>query len=300
MDPFSAEGELVNIHTAFIQGQYQSVIDDYEATSFSPDNQLPIEILQHRARCALGHHDQVLTSIPPTTAAQTPDLGAMLAYASHLSDPTSPTPISTAEDLARTASDNLTVQLLCGTVLARAGHADQALHLLAHHQGSLDAVALTVQIHLAQHRADLALKEAASARSFAQDALLVNLAEAWIAMRQGGDHYQKAFYVFEELAQAPASVSAGNLVAQAVSEMHLGRTDEAGTALAQAVQLDPGNAQAIANRVVLDLMVGKGVGDGLEELRKVDAGHEMLADLAAKKEAFRNAMGKYNPKFVQV
>lgn len=45
-------------------------------------------------------------------------------------------------------------------------------------------VALIVQIHLQQNRTDLAAKEARSARSFAQDALLVNLAESWVGMRE--------------------------------------------------------------------------------------------------------------------
>jgi hypothetical protein len=45
-------------------------------------------------------------------------------------------------------------------------------------------VALTVQIHLQQNRADLALKEAQRARKWAQDSLLVNLAESWVGMRE--------------------------------------------------------------------------------------------------------------------
>ena len=89
-----------------------------------------------------------------------------------------------AEKLAEQQGDNLTVQLLCGTVLARAGKQELALQLLAKHQGSLDAVALIVQIHLSQNRTDLAVKEAKGARSFAQDALLVNLAESWVGIRQ--------------------------------------------------------------------------------------------------------------------
>jgi coatomer protein complex subunit epsilon len=56
--------------------------------------------------------------------------------------------------------------------------------LLGRHQGSLDAVALAVQIHLSQNRTDLAVKEAKSARSLGQDALLVNLAESWVGVRQ--------------------------------------------------------------------------------------------------------------------
>ena len=41
-----------------------------------------------------------------------------------------------------------------------------------------------VQIHLQQNRTDLALKEVSTARRWAQDSLLVNLAEAWVGLRQ--------------------------------------------------------------------------------------------------------------------
>lgn len=45
------------------------------------------------------------------------------------------------------------------------------------------SVALIVQIHLQQNRADLALKEVQAAKRWAQDSLLVNLAESWVGMR---------------------------------------------------------------------------------------------------------------------
>lgn len=45
------------------------------------------------------------------------------------------------------------------------------------------SIALTVQIHLQQNRTDLALKEIQAARKWAQDNLLVNIAESWVALR---------------------------------------------------------------------------------------------------------------------
>lgn len=48
------------------------------------------------------------------------------------------------------------------------------------------SVALIVQIHLQQNRADLALKEVQAAKRWAQDSLLVNLAESWVGMRVVG------------------------------------------------------------------------------------------------------------------
>ncbi|KAF2774349.1 hypothetical protein EJ03DRAFT_340520 [Teratosphaeria nubilosa] len=297
MDPFSSDGELVNIHGAFVQGQYNSVINDYTISDFSPPNHLPAQILQYRAQLELGQHDDLLQAVSASDAQSTPDLAAVRIYASYLKSP-SDSIVDEAEKLAEQhGNDNLTVQLLCAAVLARGDRQEQALQLLSKHQGSLDAVALAVQIHLLQHRTDLAVKEARSARSFAQDALLVNLAESWIGMRQGGEHYQKAFYVFEELAQAPSSQSATSLIAQAVSEMHMGRVEEAETALNTALELEPQNATGLANKFVLDTVAGRDASEARAKLESVDKEHEVLRDMLAKREQFQAAMAKFNPKF---
>ena len=76
---------------------------------------------------------------------------------------------------------------------------------------------------------------------------------------QGGEKYQQSFYVFEELAQAPATSSVRSLVAQAVAEMHLGRLEEAESALEEALKAEPGNADAIANTLVLSAISGNDV-----------------------------------------
>ncbi len=73
---------------------------------------------------------------------------------------------------------------------------------------------------------------------------------------QGGEKYQQAFYVFEELAQAPATSSISSLVSQAVCELHLGRAEEAQAALDQALEKAPGSVDAIANLLVLKVVSG--------------------------------------------
>ncbi|KAI4717506.1 hypothetical protein E4T48_06317 [Aureobasidium sp. EXF-10727] len=302
MDPYSAEGELVNMHTAFIQGQYQQVID-FDTSIFSAPNQPAAQILQYRAQLALQDYSSVASAISSSDASSNPSLAAIKTYASYAaSDFSSDSAVSQAESLSQSNSDDLTVQLLCGAVLARAGKTDEATALLSNHQGSLDAVAMATQIHLSNNRTDLAAKEAKSARAFAQDALLVNLAESWISLREGGDaKYQQAFYVFEELAQAPGSSAVSSLIAQAVSELHLGRYPEAETALQQALDAEPENVVALANAVVL--FTAQGDVDRAAEmkgrLQKSKGGDEteLLRGLAAKKEAFDAACEKYQPKF---
>ncbi|KAK3059534.1 hypothetical protein LTS18_010603 [Coniosporium uncinatum] len=299
MDPYSAEGELVNIHSAYHQGQYSSVLS-FDTSSLSPSNNLPARVLKLRAQLALGQYSDVLSSLKGPDAS-TPDLLAVKCLATYLQTPSaSSSAVSDAQKLASSDKDNLTVQLLCGTVLANAGLTEEALALLSRHQGSLDAIALTTQIHLSQNRLDLAQKEASAARKWAQDSLLVNMAESWVGMREGGEKYQAAYYVFEELAQAAATQSVKTLVSQAVSELHLGRLPEAEVALQQALEMDAEDGEALANAVVLNRILGKGkeVEEYKGRLETVTKGeHVMLKHFAEKKSLFDTACQKYSPKF---
>lgn len=295
MDPYSTEGELVNIHNAFHAGQYDKVVS-FDTSAFSSSNELPARVLKLRAKLALGQFSDVLSEVKGQNSV--PDLAAVKALAEYSQDPwDSDEAVQAAQALAQEQGDNLTVQLLCGTVLANAGLSEEALALLAKHQGSLDAVALIVQIHLQQNRSDLAAKEAQRARKWAQDSLLVNLAESWVGLREGGEKYQQSFYVFEELAQAPATQAVHSLVGQAVAELHLGRLPEAEAALKQTIALNPKNPDVLANMIVLTTILGQDTEELKGKLTEVQPKHQLLADLVAKSEAFEAARAKYSPKF---
>ncbi|KAL6700714.1 coatomer subunit epsilon [Trichoderma pleuroticola] len=291
MDPYSAEGELINIHTHFYQSQYQEVID-FDTSSFSAENALPARVLQLRARLALGQAEDVLADVQGEAVPDLEAVGALAEYNLGKTD----SALKTIEKLAASAADNVTVQIIGGTVLQAAGKSEEALALLSQHQGSLDAVALIVQIHLQQNRTDLALKEVTAARRWAQDSLLVNLAEAWVGARVGGEKYQQAFYVYEELAQGSSTFSVQSLIAQAVCEIHLGRLEEAQSALEQAIQKDPTNADAIANRLVLNSISGNSTEELLESLKKASPNHQLLLDLEEKSSLFDKAAEKYSAK----
>ena len=114
--------------------------------------------------------------------------------------------------------------------------------------------------------------------------------------KQGGEKYQQAFYVFEELAQAPSTEANTSLVAQAVSEIHLGRYPEAEQALQQVLQSDPQNADALANQAVLNTILGR-VDEAKKSLEGIKTVHPILQDVARRKELFEAASAKYSPKF---
>ncbi|ROT35616.1 coatomer epsilon subunit [Sodiomyces alkalinus F11] len=291
MDPYSAEGELINIHNHFHQGQYQEVID-YDTSALSPENALPAQVLVLRARIALGQFEDVLAEVQGESEPELASIGALAQQSLGQTDEA----VAAIKTLAESHAGNSTVQVIGGTVLQAAGHPEEAIALLSQHQGSLDAVSLIVQIHLQQNRNDLALKEVTAARRWAQDSLLVNLAESWVGLRQGGEKYQQAFYVFEELAQAPATSSVASLVSQAVAELHLGRTEEAQAALEQALNKDPTNAEAIANLFVLAVVTGRDPSKMRANLEAAAPTHLLLADLEEKSALFDKAATKYSAK----
>ncbi|PGH17566.1 hypothetical protein AJ80_04744 [Polytolypa hystricis UAMH7299] len=293
MDPFSAEGELLNIHNAFHQGQYENVVE-FDTSSFSPENTLTARVLKLRAKIALGQTEEVLAEIEGETE-DVPDLAAIKVLAQQAAGDEA-VALKAAEELAEKESENGTVQVLVSTVLQSHGKSEEALALLAKHQGNLEAVAVIVQIHLQQNRTDLALKEAQAARRWAQDSLLVNLAESWVGMRMGGEKYQSAYYVYEELASVPSTTSAYSLVGQAVSEIHLGRLPEAEVALQTALEKYPNDAQVIANALVLNVLSGKDATELTSKLEKAQPDHALLTDLAEKSALFDTAAAKYAPK----
>ncbi|ETI28374.1 hypothetical protein G647_00823 [Cladophialophora carrionii CBS 160.54] len=287
--------ELLNISTAFFTHAYPAVLS-FDTSALSADNKRNAQILKYRAQIALGQSSTVISSLKQSQDAASRSIVALAQNAAGNGQ----SALETALSLADSDGEDSVVQICAGTVLAAHAEYTKAVDLLSKHQGSLEAVALLVQIHLLQNRTDLAVKEVAAAKRWAQDSLLINLAESWTNMREGGaEKYQSAYYVFEELASAPGTTSPTALVGQAVSEIHLGRLEEAEAALQQAMSMENADVQAVANSVVLASVMGK-KGDVLEgllqQLKEKDAGHALLRDLEEKSQLFDAASAKYAPK----
>lgn len=127
--------ELLNIHNALYQGQYQTVID-FDTSALSPENQLPARMLKLRAKIALHRTDDALAEV--SGEEDTPDLAAVKALAQHTAGDTDAA-LSLAQDLAENYPDNGNVQVLVGTLLQAQGCSEEALALLSKHQGNLEA-----------------------------------------------------------------------------------------------------------------------------------------------------------------
>ena len=288
-DPFSGENELAPLISAFYTHAYQTVLD-FDVSPLSSSNRPTAQIIKCRAQIAIGQSSKVVSTLSSSRDASSKALVALAK-----SD------LSAAQSLAESDPDDSTVQICAGSVLATHGEYATATDLLSKHQGSLEAVALLVQIHLLQHRTDLAVKEVAAAKRWAQDSLLINLAEAWVNLRVGGsEKYQSSYYVFEELASAPGNTSPTAIVNQAVTELHLGRVEEAEVALNQALESENVDVETIANALVLQFVIGKGHSERATELKQMlsqqSKAHSLLADIKEKESLFDTAAAKYSAK----
>ena len=165
-------------------------------------------------------------------------------------------------------------------------------------------VLLTTQIHLSRHSLALAASTISASKRWAQDSLLINLAEAYLNLRLGSsEKYQSAFYVFEELASAPSTSSIKTLTSQAIAELHLGRIPEAEAALNEALERTKGSskgtkseeADILANLAVLKTVAGKG-GEAVDLFRRLDREHALVKDLEEKSSFFDEAKGKFAAK----
>lgn len=130
-----------------------------------------------------------------------------------------------------------------------------------------------------------------------------------MGLRQGGSLLSStSYYIYSELASTPSSSSPSCLLAQAITELHLQRYDEAAASLSQTLNhaspssdLTPAiRADALAAGVVLSLCMGKGTGDGWAELVRQQGQHQhaMVTDVQEKGSAFDDAAAKWRAKLV--
>lgn len=107
---------------------------DFDTSSFSSSNAIPVRVLQLRSQIALGQTQEVISAL---AGEKTPDLVAIRLLAEFQEGKDVLEPIG--QLVQQHGQDNLTVQLVAGIILERSGETDKALEVLSKHDGSLDA-----------------------------------------------------------------------------------------------------------------------------------------------------------------
>ncbi|KAJ1565705.1 hypothetical protein HK096_011533 [Nowakowskiella sp. JEL0078] len=234
--------ELLPIRNLFSLGSYQQVINK----SSSGQQIAARRSLLYRAYVAQARYSLVLAELKADDPSV--DLRAIRLLARYFVKE------DVLDEIRALAAEEVTspmVASVVATVWINENELELALQAVARHSKDLECAAITVQIYLKLNRLDLAKKELANIKTWADDATLAQIIEAWISIYEGSDQkYQEAFYVFEELASSTSATSK-LLVGQAVCRLHAKNYDAAEHLLLEALNKSNNDQEALANLIVL-------------------------------------------------
>ncbi|RCH89847.1 hypothetical protein CU097_000780 [Rhizopus azygosporus] len=293
------ESILFGIRNLFALGNYQTVINEVSSTKgiYSPEAKLEAQTYLYRSYVAQGKYNLVINDIGSSEEAP---LKAIKLLASFLSDKQKNVDehVQKAMALLEEGSNriNSVVQVVIASILVQAGRFEDALRVLHSRQKKLECSALAVQIYLQLDRLDLARNEVASVKSWAEDALLLQLMEAWVDLRIGGEKYQEAYYIYEEFAQSNTAQTVKVLNGQAAANLALGRYPEAESLLLEAQNKDSDNPETLINLITCATLTGKSqevITRYTSQLREVAPQHPYLQELDLKSSLFDRCASRY-------
>lgn len=221
---------ILNVEQAFYTGDYTSVIN-----AEINDNSRVRE-LQARALIATKRTEEALEIISQD---ETSLHAALRLYAENKTEG--------LNQILDSNPDNATKHIIA-LVFAIAGEYEKALDILSSCAQSLDAVFLKVHIYLLLNKVSAAQGEVDAARSWANDHVIFNVAEALVCLRNNAA--QKAFFIYEENNSLNATPSSS--LGEAVSQTLLRRFPEASEAIKGTSSWD--NEAVLVSSLALDLI----------------------------------------------
>ncbi|KAI8051191.1 coatomer epsilon subunit-domain-containing protein [Syncephalis plumigaleata] len=191
------------------------------------------------------------------------------------------------------ALDGITTVLI-GQLLLAARKPTEAVTLLKKHPRNIECATLAIQGYLMMGRADIAQQEVEATKEWSDDALPLQLAEAWVNLSAGGDRCQSTAYIFDELG-INAAISANSLCGQAACNLMMQRYPEAESLLLEAQSSDAKNPDVLADLMVAHYLTGNTTDAEtcLSELEQAHSSHPLIQNRLEKSALFDTAAAAY-------
>ncbi|KAF7725202.1 hypothetical protein EC973_000368 [Apophysomyces ossiformis] len=295
------ESVLFGIRNLFALGNYQSVINDVSSAKglYSPEATLEAQTYLYRSYVAQGKYNLVITDIRDDVEAPLKAVKLLALYMQAKQKGQAKDEIlQQCGTLLEEGANRVhqTIQVVIATIYVNDGRLEDALKVLHVRSKKLECTALAVQIYLQMDRLDLARNEVNQAKSWAEDALLLQMMEGWVGLRVGGDKYQEAFYIYEEFGQSNTAQTMKVLNGQAAANLALGRYPEAESLLLEALTKNSDDPDTLVNMIVCATLTSKPqdvLNRYVNQLREVAPNHPFLEDLDLKSSFFDRAAARF-------
>merc|ERR1711976_46772 len=287
--------ELFDIRTALYIGNFQQCINESQKLKVPVEKRTQRDVIMYRAYLAQRKFGVVLDEV---TSGGPQELQAVRTLADYLSNESRRDKLVAELDAKMSGNvdlSNCTALLMAGSVYYHHGNFDAALRTL-HQSESLECAALMVQILLKMDRIELAKKELKRMQDTDEDSILTQIAQAWFNLSVGGDKFQDAYYIFQELSDKFTSTPL-LLNGQAACYMAQGRFDEAEGALQEALDKDSNNAETLVNMIVLSQHLGKPPEVSnryISQLKDSHRSHPFVTDYLLKESEFDRLTRNYS------
>lgn len=277
---------LFNLRNNFYIGAYQAAITNGDVPNLSPDDAVERDSLVFRSYIALGSYELVINEIDSSRPTA---LQAVKLLAIYLSGNKEAAKTSLQDWLSDAAiANNPILRLIAGIIYMHEQDYNEALkHTNA--GGTMELLALNVQIFLKMHRSDYAEKQLKLMQQIDEDHTLTQLANAWLNLAVGGSKIQEAYLIFQDFSEK-YQMTGMVLNGKAVCCMHMGRFDEAESQLLEALNKDAKDAETLANLVVCSLHIGKSSSRYLSQLKLSHPEHLLVKRAAAAEDSFDRAL----------
>ncbi|XP_005103288.2 coatomer subunit epsilon [Aplysia californica] len=288
--------QLFDIRAAFLTGNYQQCINDAPKLNVGAELKTDRDVLMYRAYIAQRKYGVVLDEVRSSSP---PELQAVRTFAEYLANESRRDAIVKELDSQMSGNVDLTNNtflLMAASVYYHELNYDSALRTL-HQSDNLECMALMVQTLLKIDRVDLAKKELKRMQDADEDNIVTQLAQAWFNLSVGGDKFQDAYYIFQEMADKHSSTPL-LLNGQAACYLAQGRYDDAESVLQEAMDKDSNNAETIINMILLSQHLGKAPEVSnryISQLKDAHRSHPFVKDYLQKESEFERISKNYAP-----